>query len=531
MAIHGIIKPPPDIRAVADKTALFVAKNGRAFETRILNSEKGKTPKFNFLHESSPFHAYYEDRIAFYESGGTDDGAGTDNKSDEKTEQKSTQEQAQSTEQNIEDGAVGDTTSQDKKETIHESEQAESFVEPSSISARKAKSTIDPVARALLCQRAKIAARDQGDGENLDNIGEGFVQQELRQPLKFSFAEITSPSSITPTQLDIIKLTAQFAALSGKGGTFLRDLTIREWNNYPVYGFLQPRHEHFVFFSSLVDLYRRVLAGCLLTYDNEFNAVIGGLSVLERAVLSQMVGLDIWSSDDTIISTREDVLKEQEHIRYLSGSVTHCLEDLAYRLEYDRYITDKKNQETINENNSGGRLLGGASNIDWHDFVVVETIDFPINEVVEILPPPPPLALPTASTKSVKLRQLYQQHKSVANGGMADDGSAMSEDDNDDEQIKIVSETEYTPKVVSTTSSITHVIDPITKRSIPIQDMSEHMRIQLLDPKWAEEKKKFMEKQKDSNFVEGDEIARNINVFAKTVLGSASVSFLNDTPS
>ncbi|RLN81887.1 hypothetical protein BBJ28_00020894, partial [Nothophytophthora sp. Chile5] len=32
--VTGIIYPPPDIRAVVDKTAQFVANNGRAFESR-----------------------------------------------------------------------------------------------------------------------------------------------------------------------------------------------------------------------------------------------------------------------------------------------------------------------------------------------------------------------------------------------------------------------------------------------------------------------------------------------------------------
>ena len=72
MVITGVIRPPPEIRAVADRTASYVAKNGRAFEQRILGSAKGKTPKFAFLQTSSPFHAYYEDRIKFYAEGGDD---------------------------------------------------------------------------------------------------------------------------------------------------------------------------------------------------------------------------------------------------------------------------------------------------------------------------------------------------------------------------------------------------------------------------------------------------------------------------
>ena len=60
MVIEGVIRPPPEIRAIVEKTATYVAKNGRAFEARILGSGKGKTPKFAFLHPTSPFHAYYD---------------------------------------------------------------------------------------------------------------------------------------------------------------------------------------------------------------------------------------------------------------------------------------------------------------------------------------------------------------------------------------------------------------------------------------------------------------------------------------
>jgi len=46
--------------------------------------------------------------------------------------------------------------------------------------------------------------------------------------------------------------------------------------------------------------------------------------------------------------------------------------------------------------------------------------------------------------------------------------------------------------------------------------MTEHMRIQLLDPKWAAEKQRFMDKQKDSNLVEGEVIARSVDEFARS---------------
>lgn len=63
--VVGVIIPPPEIRAVVDKTAQFVAKNGKSFEQRILSSGEGKTAKFNFMKELDPYHAYYELRIRY----------------------------------------------------------------------------------------------------------------------------------------------------------------------------------------------------------------------------------------------------------------------------------------------------------------------------------------------------------------------------------------------------------------------------------------------------------------------------------
>ena len=61
--VTGLILPPPDIRAVVDKTAAFVAKHGKSFEEKILGSAEGKTPKFNFMRPLDPYHSYYEFKI------------------------------------------------------------------------------------------------------------------------------------------------------------------------------------------------------------------------------------------------------------------------------------------------------------------------------------------------------------------------------------------------------------------------------------------------------------------------------------
>ncbi|GFH15664.1 uncharacterized protein HaLaN_11932 [Haematococcus lacustris] len=59
----GVIMPPPDIRAIVDKTA------SPEFEKRILANERSNV-KFNFLQPTDPYHAYYQMRIKFFSSDG-----------------------------------------------------------------------------------------------------------------------------------------------------------------------------------------------------------------------------------------------------------------------------------------------------------------------------------------------------------------------------------------------------------------------------------------------------------------------------
>ena len=60
--IVGIIYPPPEVRNIVDKTASFVARNGPEFEQRIKQNELNN-PKFTFLNQGDPYHAYYQHRV------------------------------------------------------------------------------------------------------------------------------------------------------------------------------------------------------------------------------------------------------------------------------------------------------------------------------------------------------------------------------------------------------------------------------------------------------------------------------------
>ena len=53
-----MIIPPPDMRAIIDKTAEFIAKQGKEMEKRIYSEDKSRV-KFAFIGTEHPFHPYY----------------------------------------------------------------------------------------------------------------------------------------------------------------------------------------------------------------------------------------------------------------------------------------------------------------------------------------------------------------------------------------------------------------------------------------------------------------------------------------
>lgn len=499
MAITGIIRPPPEIRAVADRTASYVAKNGRAFESRILKSEKGKTPKFAFLQPTSPFHAYYEDRIQFYENGGADDdddGAAAA-AADGAAKKQESQKKVAAT--RTKKGAPSDPASTPKSDAP----------EVRKKDKRQKASAMDPIAKAILDQRAKLAearARQQKEIEERAKVvppGHDAVASAtqsvhppsrnvpfpLPPPPSLELVSVVAPSNLSPTEIETIQLVAQFAAMDGKGGDFLRQLTIREWSN-PEFRFCQPRHAHFAYFSALVDAYRKVL--------HEWTEAATTAVAASAAAETSMGRLPV-------------------------SDVKAILTEAAFRAEYEREMEEHKSQQEEGE----------VITIDWHDFVVVETIEFPPDEVVELamLPPPPPTSMSTVVSgiagTAASLSADGRTYASKENDEMVE--SDDDEEEEEEEAIRVVPT--YTPKVVGTSSLLeARAIDPITGKSIPVADMPEHMRIQLLDPKWAEERKKFQEKQKDSNLVGGDAIVSNISRFAQgrgdddSKMGMSSIS-------
>ncbi|KRY21911.1 Splicing factor 3A subunit 1, partial [Trichinella patagoniensis] len=166
-------------------------------------------------------------------------------------------------------------------------------------------------------------------------------------PPEFEF--IADPTTINALDLDLIKLTALFVAKNGRH--FLTQLMTRESRNFQ-FDFLKPQHSNFAYFTRLVEQYTKIILppkDIVQKLENECRGMRPVLDLVKQRV--------DWEQYQRRIKEREDAEAERERLAY--------------------------------------------SMIDWHDFVVVQTVDFQPQETVGLPPPCTP--------KDVGARILAQQ--------------------------------------------------------------------------------------------------------------------------
>jgi splicing factor 3A subunit 1 len=66
-----------------------------------------------------------------------------------------------------------------------------------------------------------------------------------------------------------------------------------------------------------------------------------------------------------------------------------------------------------------------------------------------------------------------------------------------------------------TTAGPLTMVDPLSGKTLTVDEVGEHMRVQLLDPRYRVEQKRFQDKQRETGFAEGASIAESLKTFAK----------------
>eukprot|EP00268_Persea_americana_P058538 TRINITY_DN708_c0_g1_i4.p1 TRINITY_DN708_c0_g1~~TRINITY_DN708_c0_g1_i4.p1 ORF type:complete len:809 (+),score=221.31 TRINITY_DN708_c0_g1_i4:585-3011(+) len=334
---------------------------------------------------------------------------------------------------------------------------------------------------------ASVPAADGIEAAKPDTVSQFKPVQKVLEPPEAEQYTVRLPEGITGEELDIIKLTAQFVARNGK--SFLTGLTSREINN-PQFHFLKPTHSMFMFFTALADAYSKVLM--------------------------PPKGL-------------------MEKLRKSVADTTTVLERCLHRLEWER--SQEQARQKAEDEIEQERMQ--MAMIDWHDFVVVEMIEFADDEDEEL---PQPMTLEEVIKRS-KVSTMEEDEVIIEPGKevememdeeevqLVEEGMrAASLEENEGEmknETKAPGEPEPPMRIVKNwkrpeeripaeRDSTKFVVSPITGELIPINEMAEHMRISLIDPKYKEQKERMMAKIRETTLAQDDEISRNIVGLART---------------
>merc|ERR1712071_577210 len=440
----GIIYPPPEVRNIVDKTAVFVARNGLEFEARIHKNEQSN-PKFNFLKPGDPYHAYYQYRV-----------------------------------KEMKEGKPGDAP-----------------VAP----AMNASAPPPPAKPQLAAAPVNVpapSAQHLKQQEILKQFHQDIPQIPKEPPPDFEF--IVDPPSISAMELDIVKLTAQFVARNGR--QFLTSLMNREARNYQ-FDFLRPQHSLFQYFTRLLEQYTKVLIP-----PKDLMSRLNDCSSRPSIILEQVKRRTDWQRHQEAQKRREEEELERERVSY--------------------------------------------AQIDWHDFVVVETVDYQPFEIGNFPPP----TTPEEVGARILLQERYEEGQDVE---MQLESDEEEDEDDEDEQGSIddpgrsrvvmpppppggpppsakdgpqqpvlaptpenIIVRPYNPKAAPKPQARPpapdeYLISPITGEQIPASQVAEHMRISLLDPRWVEQRDRQLQEKmtQESVYAPGSAIESSLRHLAE----------------
>ncbi|CAJ2503611.1 Uu.00g110050.m01.CDS01 [Anthostomella pinea] len=447
---QGVVLPPKEFRTILEKTAGFVARNGVAFEDRIREKEKNNT-KFNFLNTTDAYNPFYLWRLSEIK-----EGRGTA----------------------IAAGRAGEAA-------------------------------------------AVVDEKPKGPPKPPD------FQYSARMP------------NISAQDLEVVRLTALFVAKNGR--QFMIALSQREAGNYQ-FDFLRPNHSLHNFFQHLIDQYSMLLrAGGI---DGE-----GGRVQQER------------------VSELQRNVDDRFHILQRA-------KDRAEWLKYQETEIHKKEEEEEKE-----RVT--YAQIDWHDFIVAETVVFTDADDQANLPPPTSLnelqyasleqkanlsvganmrieeAMPTDEdnayngygaqpnynlphnpgypaqpyqTAPAPPQPGYQMAPPPRPNGVQDEEEAQRIREREEARMRMQQahaeakggvapmkiKENYVPRAAARAANrqgTQMALCPNCKEQIPMNELEAHMRIELLDPQWKEQKAKADMRYATTNLSHAD-MANNLKRFA-----------------
>ncbi|KAF2192487.1 splicing factor 3a [Zopfia rhizophila CBS 207.26] len=329
--------------------------------------------------------------------------------------------------------------------------------------------------------------------------------------------------NISAKDLEILKLTALYTAKNGQN--WMRELSRREAGNFQ-FDFLRPQHSFHQFFKALIDQYKILL------------------------------------EEEKTVEARIAELQHNIQDRF------HVLDRAKQRAEYVKHQEQQKQKE---EKKAEDEKKEYAS-VDWHDFVIIATVTFDEADDQADLPPPTSLNdLQSASLEQKAMNSLShdrrieeaapdeetyynasQQQPTQMPPPMApqvqplyqplssavQDYRTPAQIAQDEEEERLIRQRQaeqeraaqaqaaakgvtgpmrirhdYVPRAAAKKQNVPTAICPNCKQQYPADELEEHIRIELLDPRWKEMRDKADSRYATTNLSTVD-VANNLKRLA-----------------
>ena len=385
--------------------------------------------------------------------------------------------------------------------------------------------------------RLQEVREGRGTAISAGRVGEAAPVQQREKPKgpvpppEFLFS--ARMPNISAQDLDVVRLTALFVAKNGR--SFMTTLVQRESRNFQ-FDFLRPQHSLHQFFSRLVDQYN------LLLQSSSAEA--------EKAKRARMFELEQHANDKFTVLSRA-----------------------KQRAEWVKFQEKQKQKKE----EAAEREQLEYAQIDWHDFVVVETVLFEQADDQADLPPPTSLndlqsasleqkaamslqphdrrieeAMPTGQDYNLFYDQQPQQSYSTSIPPESSYGeqqlpqqrndqptaSTLISTEEDEEERAIADRLrareqaqaaqaiaksgagqamrireDYVPRAQAKRQNLQTAICPNCKQPIPYEELEHHMKVELLDPRWKEQRLKAESRATTTNLSTSD-VAANLKRLA-----------------
>ncbi|KAM0750422.1 hypothetical protein T439DRAFT_289553 [Meredithblackwellia eburnea MCA 4105] len=308
---------------------------------------------------------------------------------------------------------------------------------------------------------------------------------------------VDNPPAINAVDLDILRLTALFTARSGR--RFASDLASRESRNYQ-FDFLRPSHSLFGYFNRLTEQYTKMLIPSKEAMAN-----------LER----RSGGPPSDRPDERRRHGRQEVLK-----------------DAHVRVEWEKWEQSK--QQEIEDREEAERIA--FAEIDWQDFVIVSTLEFTEADEAGLAELPPPMSLSEVENMTIAQKKMAAMIMEGKEDEIQVDEAEMEMDDDDDDEkedeeadkerrkavdIKTVTSNgpmkirkDYVPKAARPKEKVQQYTT-FGGQQVPVEEFSDHVRIELIDPKWKEAQRQSEINRSSANLLpQGANVSNSIRALA-----------------